>query len=278
MTCRAAPIQPGPSATAWRVPEIGDNRRRKTDDAEDLRTRARGRAGHAHGRRRFPSSTCRSPGARCCSTRSQALAAVRRIDHVIAVLSPLDRHWGAYDWSAFPDKIEACFAGGATRGASVANALAPPRRTRRRATTGSWSTTRRAPASRHELVERFLDEVGDDPVGGLLAMPLADTLKRAQESMRVAGTVSREGLWRAQTPQMFRFGALQARPRAHAGGDRRVAGGGVPRRQMPRIVQGERREPQGDLRRGPAARRNDPRAPLRESPREGGNRAAGGAP
>ena len=54
------------------------------------------------------------------------------------------------------------------------------------------------------LVEQFIDEIEGDPVGGLLAMPLADTLKRAEETLRVAETIPRDGLWRAQTPQMFR--------------------------------------------------------------------------
>ena len=47
----------------------------------------------------------------------------------------------------------------------------------------------RAPASRPQLIEQFLDEVGDDPIGGLLAMPLADTLKSADENQRAAATI-----------------------------------------------------------------------------------------
>jgi len=55
---------------------------------------------------------------------------------------------------------------------------------------------------------RLMDACRDDPVGGLLALPVADTLKRAGEDGRVAATVPRERLWRAQTPQMFRRGRL----------------------------------------------------------------------
>ena len=54
----------------------------------------------------------------------EALAAVSRIGVVCVVLSPLDRHWGQHDWSAFPDKIEPIFAGGALRADTVRNALA----------------------------------------------------------------------------------------------------------------------------------------------------------
>ena len=58
-------------------------------------------------------------------------------------------------------------------------------------------------------VDRLVDACLADDVGGLLALPLADTLKAEQEG-RVQGTVSRSGKWAAQTPQMFRIGALQA--------------------------------------------------------------------
>lgn len=167
----------------------------------------------------------------------EALAAVGRIDHVIAILSPLDRHWGAHDWSAFPDKIEALFAGGASRGESVANALAL---LAGRAAADDWILVHDAarPCIATRLVEQFLDEVGDDPVGGLLAMPLADTLKRAEDSMRVGETIPREGLWRAQTPQMFRYDTLRrglARTPGATDESQAVESLG----QMPRIVQGE---------------------------------------
>ena len=167
----------------------------------------------------------------------EALAAVGRIDHVIAILSPLDRHWGAHDWSAFPDKIEALFAGGETRGRSVANALAL---LEGRSSPDDWILVHDAarPCIAPELVEQFLDEVGDDPVGGLLAMPLADTLKRAEDSMRVGETIPREGLWRAQTPQMFRYDVLRrglARTPGATDESQAVESLG----QMPRIVQGE---------------------------------------
>jgi 2-C-methyl-D-erythritol 4-phosphate cytidylyltransferase len=58
-------------------------------------------------------------------------------------------------------------------------------------------------------VERLLDELRDDAVGGLLAAPVVDTLKRADDEGRVAQTVAREKLWRALTPQMFRRDILQ---------------------------------------------------------------------
>ena len=133
----------------------------------------------------------------------EQLAAVARIDCICVVLSPLDRHWSAHDWSALPDKIEPAFVGGAHRAESVLNGL---KHLGDRVQRDDWILVHDAarPCADTELVEQFLDEVGDDPIGGLLAMPLADTLKSADENQRVAATIPRLNLWRAQTPQMFR--------------------------------------------------------------------------
>lgn len=58
------------------------------------------------------------------------------------------------------------------------------------------------------LLMSLIECCADDAVGGLLALPLADTLKRADADGRVTATLSRDGLWQAQTPQMFRAGVL----------------------------------------------------------------------
>jgi 2-C-methyl-D-erythritol 4-phosphate cytidylyltransferase len=64
--------------------------------------------------------------------------------------------------------------------------------------------------------DRLLDELGNDPVGGLLAVPAVDTLKRGDAAGRVAATVARDGLWHALTPQMFRREPLERALRAAA--------------------------------------------------------------
>lgn len=64
------------------------------------------------------------------------------------------------------------------------------------------------PCLPREDLDRLIAACAGDPVGGLLALPVADTLKRG-EGPRVAATVPREGLWRALTPQMFRRGLLE---------------------------------------------------------------------
>ena len=63
-------------------------------------------------------------------------------------------------------------------------------------------------------LSRLIDELAGDGVGGLLGAPLVDTLKRADASDRVQATVPRESLWRALTPQMFRYGVLDRALRA----------------------------------------------------------------
>lgn len=57
-------------------------------------------------------------------------------------------------------------------------------------------------------LDRLVETLGDHAVGGLLATPVSDTLKRADEAGAVVETVSRERMWRAQTPQMFRYETL----------------------------------------------------------------------
>ena len=137
-----------------------------------------------------------------------ALTAVARIGKVLVILAPGDRHWDSFGWSMFGGKLDVTRCGGASRGESVLNGLehlAPSM------DNGDWVMVHDAarPCIRAALIEQLVDELEQDPVGGLLAQPLADTLKAADENLRVARTVPREGLWRAQTPQMFRFGMLR---------------------------------------------------------------------
>ena len=68
-------------------------------------------------------------------------------------------------------------------------------------------------------LQRLLDECSGDEIGGILALPIVDTVKKAAQDergvVRIAGSEDRSALWRAQTPQMFRAGVLaQALKRA----------------------------------------------------------------
>ena len=104
--------------------------------------------------------------------------------------------------------------GGASRQQTVINGLAAIECD---VSEGDWILVHDAarPGLTSEMIDRLIAAIGDDPVGGLLALPVADTLKRCQ-GQRVMQTVDRSNLWSAQTPQMFRHAlllkALQAAP------------------------------------------------------------------
>jgi 2-C-methyl-D-erythritol 4-phosphate cytidylyltransferase len=96
--------------------------------------------------------------------------------------------------------------GGRTRGASVHNALS-----RMAGVDDDWIVVHDAarPCVDADSSLRLQRELANDDVGGFLALPVTDTLKRVDDDSRVVRTEPREGLWRAQTPQMFRFGVLR---------------------------------------------------------------------
>jgi 2-C-methyl-D-erythritol 4-phosphate cytidylyltransferase len=141
----------------------------------------------------------------------EVLAAVPRIACVCVVLSPLDRHWGEHDWSAFPDKIEPLFAGGAHRAETVRNAID---RLGPRMQPTDWVLVHDAarPCLPPEDLAQLIAQCEGDEIGGLLAFPVAETVKKAAKdeagTQRVAGTEDRSQLWLAQTPQMFRAALL----------------------------------------------------------------------
>ncbi|MBS0581009.1 MAG: 2-C-methyl-D-erythritol 4-phosphate cytidylyltransferase [Proteobacteria bacterium] len=114
--------------------------------------------------------------------------------------------------------------GGAQRSQSVRAGLAALEGSARAA---DWVLVHDAarPCLSAQDLERLLAGAGQHPVGGLLGVRYADTLKRADESRgdaqpaQVLRTEERRGLWRALTPQMFRYGALcAALDAAHAAG------------------------------------------------------------
>lgn len=133
------------------------------------------------------------------------LYCIDRISTICVVLAPDDVEWEQYDWSKFADKIQIFNCGGTTRATSVTNGL-KVLRTTKHVQDQDWILIHDAarPGLSSILVEQLLDQLMDDRVGGLLAIPLADTLKRADEIDRVKHTEPREHLWQAQTPQMFR--------------------------------------------------------------------------
>ena len=136
-----------------------------------------------------------------------ALIACREIERVWVVLSPDDPFWPQYDWSELGPKLETLRCGGETRAESVTNGL---RAASMVAQDDDWILVHDAarPCLSQAMLATLIGELTDDPVGGILAVPVADTLKRAGEAQRIAATEPRDGLWQAQTPQMFRYGLL----------------------------------------------------------------------
>lgn len=135
-----------------------------------------------------------------------ALAGVARLARIVVVVAPDDAEFSRR--ATLPDsRFEVARCGGASRAASVAAGLAELKSGG--ADAGDWVLVHDAARClvRAAWIDALIDACRDDEVGGLLACPVADTLKRAHAG-RAAGTVPREHLWQAQTPQMFRLGVL----------------------------------------------------------------------
>ena len=137
------------------------------------------------------------------------LAAALSPLRVVVALAPDDNYY--YAVIGARDSVETLRCGGDTRAATVANALAA---LAARCEEDDWILVHDAarPCVPVEVVLRLTSELASDAVGGLLAVPMSDTLKRenAANPGRVLRTEERTGVWLAQTPQMFRFGILRA--------------------------------------------------------------------
>ena len=136
----------------------------------------------------------------------RALCSHARISAVHLVLSPQDAWFARSSWEEFSPKLVVHRCGGASRAQSVLNGL-EAMASQAQADDRVLVHDAARPCLAGAAIDRLIAEVGDDPAGGLLAEPVADTLKRA-EGPRVARTEPRDGLWRAQTPQMFAYGLL----------------------------------------------------------------------
>lgn len=135
-----------------------------------------------------------------------AMLADARIDRVFVVVAPADDRWQSIQADA--ERVEFLRVGGASRAESVLNGLVTlAARTQDNDRVLVHDAAR--PCLAKAELARLIDEVGDDDRGGLLAVPLRDTLKRG-EDRHVVETLQRDDLWCAQTPQMFRVASLRA--------------------------------------------------------------------
>ena len=148
----------------------------------------------------------------------ETLLAVPTLVGVVVALAPGDEHWAALSLARDPRVHRAPGAG--TRAESVAAALerlaelAPPD------TRVLVHDAARPLVTAGDIARLVAAVEAGGFVGGLLAVPVQDTLKRADAGSRVSATVSRERLWQAQTPQLFPLAALSGALRAAlAGGE-----------------------------------------------------------
>ena len=133
------------------------------------------------------------------------------VESVFVVLARDDRSFAAQDWSAFDGKVQPLYCGGEARRDSVYNGLVSVMNT---VDADDWILVHDAarPCLPRRDLDSLLRECQPDAVGGLLALPVAETVKKAAKDeagvQRIAGTEDRAQLWLAQTPQMFRAGLL----------------------------------------------------------------------
>ncbi|RXZ45368.1 2-C-methyl-D-erythritol 4-phosphate cytidylyltransferase [Crenobacter cavernae] len=125
------------------------------------------------------------------------------IDAVAVVISPEDEWFDSYEW---PQELAVLRCGGASRAESVANGLV-----QLALDDDDWVLVHDAArvGISQAALTRLIATLASDPVGGLLALPVPDTVKRGDSENRVADTLPRADLWLAQTPQMFRAGLLK---------------------------------------------------------------------
>ncbi|MGE3160714.1 MAG: 2-C-methyl-D-erythritol 4-phosphate cytidylyltransferase [Burkholderiales bacterium] len=142
-----------------------------------------------------------------------AVAAVCRppVETVFIVLAPGDSAFKSCDWSAFAGRLEPLYCGGETRRDSVYNGLVAAMAA---VQADDWMLVHDAarPCLPAADLERLFEECRHDQIGGILALPVSDTVKRVGKDeggvQRIAGTEDRSQLWLAQTPQMFRAALL----------------------------------------------------------------------
>lgn len=123
------------------------------------------------------------------------------------VISENDEWFATLPTGEFGARLQVHRVGGPLRAASVSNGLAAMAAT---VAADDWILVHDAarPCITPAMIEDLIAHLQDDAVGGLLALPVADTVKRGDAHGRVVETISRDGLWLAQTPQMFRHRAL----------------------------------------------------------------------
>jgi 2-C-methyl-D-erythritol 4-phosphate cytidylyltransferase len=165
------------------------------------------------------------------------------IESVFVVLAPGDRAFATEDWKAFKGRLQPLYCGGKTRRDSVYNGLVAAMAA---VNADDWILVHDAarPCLPKKDLKTLIRECEKDEIGGILALPVAETVKRAAKdeagTQRVAASEERSQLWLAQTPQMFRAGLLAQALRSAKGPVTDEAGALEQMGLKPRLVTGSR--------------------------------------
>jgi 2-C-methyl-D-erythritol 4-phosphate cytidylyltransferase len=165
------------------------------------------------------------------------------VSAVFVVLAPGDKTFASHDWSDFAGRLSPLYCGGESRRDSVFNGLLAAMDA---VQADDWVLVHDAarPCLPKADLERLIEEVKADQIGGILAFPVAETVKKVAKdeggAQRIAGTEDRSQLWLAQTPQMFRAGLL-AQALRQAGNSVTDEAGAIEKMGLkPRLVAGSR--------------------------------------
>lgn len=135
----------------------------------------------------------------------EALIGLDFLEKIVLVLHPDDTYFSDKMSADFPDVLQV--QGGEERQHSVSNGL---NFLKNLAADDDWILVHDAarPCVKSDDIYKLLNELDDDPVGGILASRVRDTLKHADKSRKVKSTLNRNDYWLAATPQLFRFKLL----------------------------------------------------------------------
>ena len=135
----------------------------------------------------------------------ERLAAHPQIAGIVVSISKQDQYWKTITLPADTTVIDV--QGGVERHHSVLNALM---KLSGMIQADDWVLVHDSarPCVRYDDIDKLIRSLMDHPVGGILGVPVADTMKRVDGHHQIVDTVDRSGLWHAQTPQMFRLGPL----------------------------------------------------------------------
>ena len=135
----------------------------------------------------------------------ERLLALPFIERLVVAVNPLDERW--QNMALAQQQKVVAVAGGKERADSVLNGLLSLQNL---AAANDWVLVHDAarPCVGIDSIKKLLRECHGSNVGGILGIPVSDTIKRVNADGSIALTVDRTELWQAQTPQLFRYGVL----------------------------------------------------------------------